>query len=126
MPSAMSGGTCASATLEVAVSANSAAMQKKWCMVILPFNVASRYRSSGLRLHLACLQCSLRELKRFAVDYRWLINRFRQGDKFATLDRSEIGFVRMSLQGHEHAPKGRPPDGSNAPIAVIEQLPTAQ
>jgi hypothetical protein len=39
-------------------------------MVILPFDVASRNRSSGLRLHLACLQCSPRELKRFAVDYR--------------------------------------------------------
>jgi hypothetical protein len=62
MPSAMSGGTCASATLEVAVSANSAAMKKKWCMVILPFDVASRNRSSGLWLNLACLQCSPREL----------------------------------------------------------------
>jgi len=71
-------------------------------MVILPFDVASRNRSSGLRLHLACLQCSPRELKRFAVDYRWSIYGFRQGDKFATLDRSEIGFVRMSLQGHEY------------------------
>ena len=51
-------------------------------MVILPFDVASRNRSSGLRLHLACLQCSPRELKRFAVDYRWSIYRFHQGDKF--------------------------------------------
>jgi hypothetical protein len=36
--SAMSGGTCASATLEADVSANSAATKKRWC--ILPFDVS--------------------------------------------------------------------------------------